>query len=65
MIYKCSYCDYQSPYKGNLKTHVKNKHENKFLLLLIIIIQNNLYESILIKYLRQQIFQHLEGALQL
>ena len=28
MIHKCSYCDYQSPYKGNLKTHVKNKHGN-------------------------------------
>merc|ERR1712030_158872 len=27
MFYKCSYCEYESPYKGNLKTHVKNKHE--------------------------------------
>ena len=28
MFHKCSYCDYQSPYKGNLKTHIKNKHKN-------------------------------------
>ena len=27
MFYKCSYCEYESPYKGNLKTHVKKKHE--------------------------------------
>ena len=27
MFYKCSYCEYESPYKGNFKTHVKNKHE--------------------------------------
>merc|ERR1712030_130613 len=27
MFYKCSYCVHETPYKGNLKTHVKNKHE--------------------------------------
>ena len=27
MFYKCSYCEHETPYKGNLKTHVKNKHE--------------------------------------
>ena len=24
MFHNCSYCDYQSPYKGNLKTDMKN-----------------------------------------
>ena len=27
MFYKCSYCEHETPYKGNLKTHVKKKHE--------------------------------------
>merc|ERR1712030_150327 len=27
MFFKCSYCEYESPYKGNLKTHLKKKHE--------------------------------------
>ena len=27
MFYKCSYCEHETPYKGNLKTHMKNKHE--------------------------------------
>ena len=27
MFYKCSYCEYKSPYKDNLKTHLKKKHE--------------------------------------
>ena len=26
MIHECSYCNYQSTYKGNLKSHMKNKH---------------------------------------
>ena len=29
MIHECSYCNYQSTYKGNLKTHVKNKYSEK------------------------------------
>ena len=32
MFYKCSYCEYESPYKGNLKTHVKNKHEKNIIM---------------------------------
>ena len=27
MIHECNYCNYQSHYKGNLKTHMKNKHQ--------------------------------------
>ena len=26
MIHNCSYCDHQTKYKANLKTHVKNIH---------------------------------------
>ena len=29
MIHECNYCNYQSSYKSNLKTHVKNKHSEK------------------------------------
>ena len=29
MIHECHYCNYQSGYKSNLKTHVKNKHGDK------------------------------------
>jgi len=29
MIHECNYCNYQSDYKSNLKTHVKNKHGDK------------------------------------
>merc|ERR1712030_104493 len=27
MFYKCSYCEHETPYKSNLKTQVKKKHE--------------------------------------
>ena len=27
MLHNCRYCDYQSPYKSNLRRHSKNKHE--------------------------------------
>ena len=29
MLHNCSYCDYQSPYKTNLRRHVKNNHTEK------------------------------------
>ena len=29
MIHECNYCNYQSSYKSNLKTHMKNKHSEK------------------------------------
>merc|ERR1711895_227938 len=29
IFYKCSYCEYESPYKGNLKTHVKISMKKK------------------------------------
>ena len=27
MFHKCKYCDYQSPYRPNLRRHEKNKHD--------------------------------------
>ena len=30
MLHNCSYCDYQSPYKSNLRRHLRTKHSALF-----------------------------------